>query len=86
MSSGKMPEYQSHKRVHALKIEAIEILEDGSAKIAPEKPFSVFTKDAEWAARFKGGEEDDPGYYVVYEDGYCSWSPTKAFEEGYSRV
>lgn len=26
----------------------------------------------------------DPGYYVRYVDGYESWSPTKAFDEGYS--
>lgn len=24
-------------------------------------------------------------YFVVYEDGYSSWSPKKAFEEGYAR-
>ncbi len=26
------------------------------------------------------------GYYVVYGDGYKSYSPAKAFEEGYTRV
>ncbi|MGH7177867.1 MAG: hypothetical protein ACREJC_10835 [Tepidisphaeraceae bacterium] len=26
------------------------------------------------------------GYYVVYSDGYASWSPAKAFEEGYARI
>lgn len=26
------------------------------------------------------------GYYVVYEDGYKSFSPAKAFEEGYTRL
>lgn len=25
------------------------------------------------------------GYYVVYADGYKSWSPAQAFEEGYTR-
>jgi hypothetical protein len=25
------------------------------------------------------------GYYVVYADGYKSWSPAEAFEEGYTR-
>ncbi len=25
------------------------------------------------------------GYYVVYKDGYTSFSPAKAFEEGYTR-
>lgn len=27
--------------------------------------------------------EDELGYVVVYEDGYVSWSPAKAFEDGY---
>lgn len=26
------------------------------------------------------------GYYVVYDDGYKSFSPAKAFEEGYTRI
>lgn len=26
------------------------------------------------------------GYYVVYDDGYVSWSPTKAFESGYTKL
>jgi len=26
------------------------------------------------------------GYFVVYADGYKSWSPTQAFEEGYTRI
>ncbi len=26
------------------------------------------------------------GYFVVYEDGYQSYSPAKAFEDGYTRI
>jgi hypothetical protein len=26
------------------------------------------------------------GYLVRYEDGYLSWSPAKAFEDGYRRI
>ena len=28
-----------------------------------------------------GTSEDDPGYLVVYPDGYCSWCPKAAFEK-----
>lgn len=28
-------------------------------------------------------DEDQPGYYVVYEDGYKSWSPKDVFENAY---
>lgn len=27
-----------------------------------------------------------PGYRVVYEDGYASWSPKETFERAYRRV
>lgn len=50
------------------------------------------TVDAGWldrkvsAARAGRDIEDVAvgGYYVVYDDGYTSWSPAKAFEEGYT--
>jgi hypothetical protein len=30
--------------------------------------------------------EDRPGYKVVYEDGYVSWSPKEVFEKAYRRI
>ena len=30
--------------------------------------------------------EDEEGYRVVYKDGYESWSPKEAFEDGYKRI
>jgi hypothetical protein len=83
--SREMPRYTSHKAVHALKIAAIEINLDKSARIAPaDRGYAPFATAPGWAERFKGGATDDPGYYVVYADGYASWSPTKAFEDGYA--
>lgn len=82
----EMPKYRSHKEVWALKIAALEIGEDGSAKIAPvDAGYSVFETRPEWSSRFEGGE-DDLGYYVVYNDGFTSWSPSEAFEDGYTRI
>jgi hypothetical protein len=84
VNAAEMPRYQSHKKVWALKIAAIEIDEDKSATIAPaDHGYAAFTTMPGWADRWKGSEED-LGYYVVYADGYSSWSPTKAFEEGYT--
>lgn len=39
----------------------------------------------EYAKLMKNPEpyEDEPGYIVMYEDGYISWSPKEAFEGGY---
>lgn len=84
-ASAEMPRYECHKKVWALKIAAIEIDIDGSAKIAPKDAgYAPFKTEPGWASRFKG-DETDPGYYVVYDDGYKSWSPSKAFEDGYTR-
>jgi len=86
-----MPEYVSHKRVRALKIaEIVPVMSDpdeGEPKqlavelVFEDTRFSRRHLGMDYAARIKPG--DDTGYFVVYEDGYQSWSPTKAFVEGY---
>lgn len=82
----EMPRYVSHKTVWALKIAALEIHEDKSATIAPKDAgYAPFKTRAGWAERFTGSEED-LGYYVQYQDGFSSWSPTKPFEDGNTRV
>lgn len=81
-----MDKYRSHKIVEAAKIKGIEFQQDGSALIgardAKDNPLAITTHEG-YRERFKG-DEDNLGYYVRYEDGYESWSPTKAFEEGYT--
>lgn len=79
--------YQSHKRVLASKIAAIEIGEDGHCTIAPAESDAVpfITVDPTWRQRFKG-TESDLGYFVQYEGGYTSWSPSQPFEAGYTRL
>jgi len=85
-AQAEMPRYKCHKEVHAVQIAAIEVHEDGSATIAPKDAgFATFKTAPKWADRFQGTDED-PGYYVVYSDGFASWSPSKAFESGYSRI
>jgi hypothetical protein len=82
----EMPRYQCHKKVHALKIAAIEFNDAGFAKIAPkDEGYALFETAIGWPDRWHGSE-DDLGYYVVYDDGYTSWSPSKAFEDGYTRL
>lgn len=81
-----MPRYRSHKIVSALRIAAIEIHADKSATIAPsEAGYEPFRTAPGWADRFRG-DESDLGYYVFYSDGYASWSPEKAFLDGYTRI
>jgi hypothetical protein len=83
----EMPRYQCIKKVWALKIAVIKIYEDGRAKITPADPtYLPFTIPSGWFETKFEGSEDDPGYYVQYEGGYESWSPTEAFEKGYIRI
>jgi len=87
----EMPRYQCHKKVWALKIAAIERdgvgedrESDGSAMITPlEAGYAPFRVDHDYMRKHK---PEIGGYYVVYDDGYKSWSPAKAFEEGYTRL
>ncbi len=90
----EMPRYLCHKKVHALKINSIvydsEVARtlnretDGSAMIQPEEPgYAPFKVPADYVHKHK---PQAGGYYVVYDDGYKSFSPAEAFESGYSRI
>jgi hypothetical protein len=85
----EMPLYQCHKQVRAMKIDGIRIYPDGSAFLesaqCPVETRLAFTTGPRWADRYKGSGRD-LGYYVRYEDGYESWSPSEAFEAGYTRI
>ena len=87
----EMPKYRSHKTVHALKLRAVTPDQDapGHMRFEPDDPayaVIVHPPTAEVVKRCKAPEMGDPGYLVVYEDGFMSWSPTKAFENGYTRL
>lgn len=86
----EMLRYVSHKKVWALEIKSVEA--DGSAPrgascsaiVTPvEKGYAPFRVDEEYCRKHnpKAG-----GFYVVYADGYKSFSPAKAFREGYTRL
>lgn len=90
----QMPRYKSHKEVHALQISKIDYdwerakeegtETDGSATITPvEDGYAPFKVDHAYVR--KHGPQPG-GYYVVYEDGYKSFSPAEAFEGGYIRI
>lgn len=80
----EMPRYQCHKEVWALKIKNIEYLSDGSVIITPaEDGYAPFKVDHVYMQKYK---PQVGGYYVVYKDGYKSFSPSEAFEEGYTII
>lgn len=90
-ASCEMPRYKSHKEVWALKIAKIVIDGEGenretggSAMITPvEEICAPFRVDHDYMWKHK---PEVGGYYVVYKDGYKSYSPADAFEEEYSRI
>ena len=89
-ASTEMPRYKCHKEVWALKIE--KVLDptlpgnetDGSRVLVPEDGnYAPFKVDHAYVRKHA---PQPGGYYVVYKDGYESFSPAEAFEEGYARI
>ena len=85
----EMPRYRCHKEVWALKIAAVEDPtkpgneSDGSRVLSFTEPYAPKRVDADYVRKHgpKAG-----GYFVVYKDGYQSFSPAEAFENGYARL
>ena len=81
-----LAKYRSHKIVEAAKITGVFdqplrwILDGGPDQI------EVSQQLAERVPVTDGERLAFGGYYVRYADGFESWSPAAAFEEGYSRV
>jgi len=86
-----LPKYQCHKIVGALKIQSIAFAkaavdgkQGGAAIITPtEEGFAPINVDEDYVTRH---QPVAGGYFVVYEDGYESWSPEQSFESGYSKA
>lgn len=94
MNTKEMPKYRCHKEVWALKIKAIERVPDegqdsdnvgGDWWLTPEEDGygRVMVGHNDYVLKHK---PEVGGYYVVYEDGYKSFSPAGAFESGYTRL
>ena len=81
-----LPLYQCHKIVEASKIIAINPMPAGGPDNAPEGEHILIMEVGEHVASPEWMERHNPqvgGYFVKYPDGYLSYSPAKAFEEGY---
>lgn len=81
----EMPRYLCRKIVHALQIASVELRDDGADVYPADEGYAPFEVSADWAARYKPVDGDE-GYYVVYDGGYASWSPSKAFRDGYTMI
>lgn len=77
-----MPLYVSHKKVRALQIKSIEPLANGGARLTfKEDGYAPRTMEPQWVQRHQA---QAGGFLVQYNDGYLSWSPREAFEQGYT--
>lgn len=89
--SMEMPKYKCIKDVWALKIKSIVFDSDLASETGREtNGTATFTPEDERYAPIELSAEfvhkHNPvagGYYVVYKDGYKSFSPASAFEDGY---
>lgn len=77
----ELPRYKSHKTIWALKIKAISPTQNSFTPA--DAGYSDVELPAGWIEHHK---PQAGGYYVVYADGYKSFSPAEAFEEGYTRI
>ena len=79
MADAEMPRYQCHKKVWALKIKDVD-----GVMITPEDDgYATFSAPTDYIRKH---DPKPGGYYVVYDDGYKSYSPAEAFEAGYTRL
>lgn len=82
----EMPRYQCHKKVWALKIRSITPQGDprDGAYIEPaDEGYGLVLVDDAYMQKHRPMVG---GYYVVYEDGYKSYSPAEPFESGYHLI
>ena len=87
----EMPQYQSHKKVWALKIKDITYYRskpgaetDGSGVLNfIEEGYDERKVSRDYMRKHKPKVN---GYFVVYKDGYESWSPADIFEAGNTKI
>jgi hypothetical protein len=91
----EMPKYKCHKEVWALQIKYVQIFSDSMARVTHGMIFPMdvgyapFSVPLEYLQKHLAGlteEQINGGYFVEYYDGYKSFSPRKAFEDGYTRI
>jgi hypothetical protein len=78
-----MPEYKAHKIVQALKIDEARITVSGTLLIPENRDYDPFIVTRAFSSKHMPG---GGGYFVRYKDGYESFSPAEAFEEGYDPI
>jgi hypothetical protein len=79
----ELAKYKCHKEVLAGKIIKIDINSEGNHCLALEGADEPLIVSDAYMHKHVPREG---GYYVMYENGYESWSPAEVFEAGYTKV
>ena len=84
--SVELPKYKCFKEVRAAKITGIEPRDekDGGTNLLFGEISGRMEVDDDW--RNQNPACNVGGYFVVYKDGYTSYSPAEAFESGYTKI
>jgi hypothetical protein len=83
----QLASYECHKVVKAARIKEVQFGYDGlrdrnTTLLVPEDPrLEPIEVSKDYVAKH---DPKGPGYFVVYADGYESWSPVGTFEQGYT--
>lgn len=86
----QIPVYVSHKEVHALKISRVQFVGFSGNVEDPYQSTSVimhFEEGEEFSRQASTENRPKPEvgwYFVIYADGYHSFSPAKIFEAGHT--
>lgn len=75
----QLPLYNCHKQVRAMKISSIE--RTGAGALFGSEGTEPLEVDQQYLAKHTPAVG---GYFVLYEDGYQSYSPAAPFESGYA--
>jgi hypothetical protein len=79
------PLYRCHKEVRAFRID--KVLRVGAVMSAVLVPTQAHIDAVLVGPGYLEKHDPQPGgYFVVYADGYQSFSPAEAFEDGYTRI
>lgn len=91
-TSIELPKYKCTKEVWALKIKDInkhEFLKDPKTGNRPDNYYTIVPENNRYMPfnvdenYWNKHQPKTGGYYVQYKDGYKSFSPSDAFEDGY---
>lgn len=84
----ELPRYQSHhKQVHALKIAHLNANPRGVELHFEDQRYAPHQVPYAWCGKHNvNGLTASGGYFVVYADGYESFSPGPAFEADYTLI